>query len=385
MAISVLFLLTSQQIGSTYGDFNDTVQTNNVIGLCEVFPDSIEQLLVQFNEHVNKAVTLKASLKNYISSDGLSGVSGIEGMSLEELEIAEQEVSRQIASLHSNIEIVNEQLAANNQIWNEINTELNAAAAVLVPIGGYINNLAPNCLEIREKQFFNQLQSNLSQNEEVLSTSLKASVYGIIQYLTTINDINSPISYGVIDAVYQQMEVYTGDLLQPFPFLGTLNPPEGNISSELISTYESWNTEMNSFRDTATSGITNLENQQQLISQTRSKRFEEIEVARLEALEKAKKEEEQLALEKKQQQEAEDKAKAEEEAKLAETAPEEINEPEEPAIEPVNPESAEDPTISKDSPEEVQPQEKPLTDAPIPEPTEAPVAPSDPQNDKGGE
>lgn len=371
MAITVLFLSTSQQVGSTYGGFNDNAQTDITIGLCEVFPGSIKQMLAEFKEHVNKAVALKDSLKSYPISGSFSGVSGIEGMSLDELEIAAQEISAQLTALQSDVSGVDEQLATNSQIWNEINNELNAAATALLPIGGYMSYLDSNCLEIKDQQFFQELQSNLNQSG-VISESLNASLNGIIRYLTSINSPGIPFYTGVTSDVYGQMGLDEEALLKPFPSVATFHPPTGNISNELISSYEGLNSEMISFKEAASAGFTQLQGQLQLINQTRDKQLEALEQDRLKELEKLKREED-LVLKKKQAQDAEDKAKAEEAAKKEEAKKEEQSTPEA-----LKPETGEDLTTSKDAPKEEIPLEEVPLETPAPE-TIAPETPTKPE------
>lgn len=320
-------------------------------------------MLAEFNEHVNKAVALKDSLKSYPISGSFSSVSGVEGMSLEELEIANQEITLQLAALQSNLSGVDEQLATNSQIWNEINNELNTAANALLPIGGYMTYLDSNCLEIKDQQFFQELQSNLNQSG-VISESLSASLNGIIRYLTSINDIGIPFYTGVTSDVYGQMELGEDGLLQPFPAAVPFKPPSSNISSELISSYEGFNTEMNSFKESAALEFTQLQDQIQLINQTRDKKLEELEKSRLEELEQLKKDE-QIVLEKKQQQEAADKAKAEEAAKKEEEAKKE--EQPTPTPEASKPGTGEDLTTSKDAPKEEVPLENPVPETITPE------------------
>lgn len=393
MAVSVLFLTTSQQVGSTYGGFGATTQTTSTISFCEVFPNSVKGLLTELKDHIERANALKGSLQSYTPSGSLTDVSGIEGMSLDELDVAAQEISIQISALQSQIDGVNEQLATNSQIWNEINSELNAAAAVLFQIGGYMTSLDSNCLEIKDEQFFRELQSSLNQSG-VISESLNASLNGVIQYLNSIHDIGLPFASVVTSDVYGQPELRNEVFQQPLPFLISFNQPAGNISSELTSTYENLNTEMNSLKESAASGISNLQSQLQLISQAREQQLEALEKARLEALEQAKKEEERLALEKKEKQETEDKAKAEAEEKAkteatpptGEAAPENINkeQPEAPAT-PVDPEIGEEPTIPQDVPQQKVPQETPKAEDTTSSPPAATPAPSAPQQDKGGE
>ncbi|CQR51822.1 hypothetical protein [Paenibacillus riograndensis] len=310
MAVSVLLLYTSGQIGSTYGGFSSTAETAGTIGFCKVFPESVKQLLNELKDHLNAAAALKASLKNYTPQAGVPGISGVESMSLEELEIAEHEISRQMAELQSDLNAIDEQTAANNENWNLIHAEISAAAAVLVQIGGYMIDLDPNCLEIRDEQFFNELQSSVNQSG-VLSESFSASITGIVSYLRAIQNNTAPSPSTVNEAVYNQLHFSAEEPLQSLPVLTPFIQPPGDLSNELISSYGQLETELNSAREAVTADISGLELQQQLLSQTRSKRLEELEKARQEALEKAKKDEEAKLDHEKQQKEKEENAQAE--------------------------------------------------------------------------
>ncbi|OKQ00096.1 hypothetical protein A3849_02605 [Paenibacillus sp. P46E] len=379
----MLLLYASGQIGSTYGGFNGTAETVSTIGFCKVFPDSIKQLLSELNEHLNTAEALKATLKGYSSPSGLTGITGIGSMSLEELEIAEKEISKQVADLHSDLIAIEGQKAANTGIWNGIQAEINAAAAVLAQIGGYMIDLDPNCLEIRDKEFFDGLQNSLSQNS-VLSESFAASIAAIVHYLEAIQNGNTPLSITVNEAVYSPLDSIPEEPSQLFPIIAAFGQSPGELSVELVSTYDKLDAELNSAKDTATAGISGLEQQQQLIAQTRSKRLEEIEKARQEELAKAKKEEEaKLALEKQKKEDAE-KAKAE---LKATPEPEAVS-----AAAPDEPEASATPAPAGDN--QITPPNGDVTVAPTQEPqaTEPPItgpemtaSPSEPQLIKGGD
>lgn len=383
MAISVLLLYASGQIGSTYGGFNGTAETVSTIGFCKVFPDSIKQLLSELNEHLNTAEALKATLKGYSSPSGLTGITGIGSMSLEELEIAEKEISKQVADLHSDLIAIEGQKAANTGIWNGIQAEINAAAAVLAQIGGYMIDLDPNCLEIKDQEFFDGLQNSLSQNS-VLSESFAASIAAIVHYLEAIQNGNTPLSITVNEAVYSPLDSIPEEPSQLFPIIAAFGQSPGKLSVELVSTYDKLDAELNSAKDTATAGISGLEQQQQLIAQTRSKRLEEIEKARQEELAKAKKEEEaKLALEKQKEEDAE-KAKAE---LKATPEPEAVS-----TAAPDEPEASATPAPTGDN--QITPPNGDVTVAPTQEPqaTEPPLpgpemtaSPSEPQLIKGGD
>lgn len=302
MAISILLVCTSQQIGSTYGGFSETAEDASTITFCSVFPNTIVQQLSEIQEHVHKAVALMDSLKGYSFSGSTSAADGIEDMSLEELDAAEQGLASRLSALHSEVSTVNGQLNNNAQTWNELIKELNAAASALSVTYGYMLNLDPNCLEIKDEQFLNELQGSISQSG-VLSESLNASLNGVFHYLKSINDNDILFSRQVADAVYGPQNSLEEDLQQPFPFLVALQP-EGNISKELITVYEGFNAELNNALSSAASEISQLENQREMLSRVRTQRLTE-----LTELEKTKQAEEaKLALEQEKEQQAAESA-----------------------------------------------------------------------------
>lgn len=381
LVISLAFLCTSQQIGSTYGGFTDSSQTKSEIGFCAVFPASLKQQLLQFKGHVDAAALLAASLKDYSFNPDFQGAADIESMSLAELDAAEQQLTEQLTGLQSGLEQVNAGLNANLKIWNDIALEINAAAAELAVIGGYMANMDPNCLEIRDEQFFNEFENNLNQSG-VLSESLSASLNGIIEYLQSLHDPGIPYTVSVSDIVYGPQSFNRELPVQPFPFLIAVHQPGGNISDTLAAAYDGLSSSLNSLKNSAAAGITELQSQKQLISQTRSKRLEEMEQARL--AEQAKKDEEaQQALAKQQEAEAKDKAKAEEKAAAEAAArPETPEDPADPAGSGLQVPSATPAPAASETPE--------VTEAPVQEPqtTESPAPASDDsdsQQVKGGD
>ncbi|WP_379158106.1 hypothetical protein [Paenibacillus sp. sgz5001063] len=396
MAISVLLLYTSGQVGSTYGGFNGTAETVSTIGFCSVFPDSIKQLLNELEGHLQAAEALKATLKGYSSPSGLTGLSGIESMSLEELDLAENEISKQVTDLQSERSAIEGQQAANREIWNGIHAEISAAAAVVAQIGGYMIELDPNCMEIRDKQFFDEMQNSLSQSG-VLSESFTASIAAILRYLESIQNRNTPLSLTVNEAVYNPFNSSLEEPSELFPILTAFNQPKEELSIELMSAYDKLEAELNSAIETTTASISGLEQQQQLISQTRVKRLEEIEKARQEELDKAKLEEESKAALEKQQKEDEEKAKAEASSKPEASPTPEPKATPTPEASP-KPETVKEPeasaTPAPTAGDQITPPDGDVVEIPSEQPqaTESPMtgpqktaSPSEPQLNKGGD
>jgi hypothetical protein len=299
MALSVLLLYTSNQIGSTYGEYNTSQKQDTAVELCKVFPGQVEQLLQEFGGHLTRIAALKATLGSHSVTAVHGGPAAIEGLSLEELNDADAEASQQITAATSEIGALESQLSFNAGVWLEIMQEVASAARILVQIGGYMVNLEPNCMEIRDAQFFEEFQSSLSQSG-VLSESLVETLTGILNYLTSIHEIGGSLP----------PESPVGDLLEPsnqaflsqepiLTFIARAYAPQAEVSEELRTTYEQMNTEMSEAKNTLSSGIDQLRNQQAQIAEAKAK-----------LLEQARKEEEaRQAEEKKKQEEAAEKAK----------------------------------------------------------------------------
>lgn len=380
IAVSILLLYTSQQIGSTYGGFSDTAEETETLTFCSVFPSSVVQQLTEIKSHILKAVTLMNSLKGHSHAGSPADISGIEAMSLEELDAAEQALGSRLSALQSEMSDVTGQLNNNIQTWNELIRELNAVASALAVIGGYMLNLDSNCLEIKDEQILTDLQDSIAHSG-VLSESLNASLNGIIRYLKSIRDNDLFFTQQqVTDAVYGQSGALGKELQQSFPFLIAFQQ-DGQISNELTSIYEGFNNELNSALSSTSSEIARLEQQREVINQTRTRKLEEQE-----ALKKA--EEEKLVPKEEPKQEeapaAADDHPAATNAPGESGAPDDIK-PEQPVSTPeaVQPDTAPPATPVKPEPEALIPEASPAGHPASADP--AATEPPEAQNIKGGE
>ncbi|OBZ10606.1 hypothetical protein A8L34_18640 [Bacillus sp. FJAT-27264] len=299
MAISVLFLYTSNQIGSTYGDFNTSKQQNTTIELCKVFPGQIEKLLQELSGHIKRINELTASLSSHSVTLTLAGSAGIESLSLEELDHAAQETSQQIAAATDEIGVLEGQLSFNAGVWLEIMQEVASTARILSQIGGYMVNFEPNCLEIRDAQFFEEFQNSLSQSS-VLSESLVTTLNGILNYLVSIHEIGGSLPPESPVAALLEPNLPAFLTQEPIlTFMARAYVPQAEVSTELRSAYEQMNTELNEAKRSLASEIDTLKGQQNQIAEAKAKLLEQAR----------KEEEERQAQEKKQQEEAAEKAK----------------------------------------------------------------------------
>lgn len=400
MAVSVLILYTSNQIGSTYGEFNSSQKLDSSIELCSVFPGQIEQLLFEVGDHMTKIAELKASLGSYSVSD-FNDSPEIGGLSLEELDSTAQKITEQISAANSSINALDGQLSFNAGVWQQILHEASRTAELIAQIGGYMINLEPNCLEIRDAQFFQEFQIRVNQSG-VLSESIVDTLTGILRYLTSVHEIGGSIAPGDPWELAGQPNSDFSLPQEPIlAFISKAYTPEPNVSTELLSTYEQLNTEMVNSKSTLSSKLTSLHNQQAQIADTKALMLEQAQ----------KEEAERLELEKKKQEEAADKAKEEaieaakdkestkdpiqatpdpEATPVAETSPpnSEIMEPsnEVQVPESVLPEATPDSSGIPEESLEVEPVQVGMPSEPVElSPSATPAPPSDPDSSKGGE
>lgn len=362
MAVSVLIMYTSNQIGSTYGEYNTSQEQNTSIGLCSVFPGQIEQLLSEFSGHVRTIIELKSSLGSHIPSGNYNTPPISEELSAEELDQVSSEISEQIRLASDTVSALDTQLSFNAGIWQQILQEIGSAAAILHQLGGYMVNLEPNCLEIRDAQFFEQLQEGLHQSG-VLSESLTDTLTGIVHYLNTIHDLGGSLPTGNPDRVLLRQESFGFPAEEPiFSFMARAYNADPNVSSALQSSYDQLSAELTASRDNLSSTITTLQEQQVHIAEAK---------AALE--EKAKAEEaERLALEKQKQEEAEALKLEQEDTKNnppATSIPGEDKTIEEPAIE--APEGEKPAPAPSPDAEVTAPPATPAPESPLPEATPA--------------
>ncbi|AIQ55879.1 hypothetical protein PBOR_02050 [Paenibacillus borealis] len=314
VAVSVLIMYTSNQIGSTYGGFNTSQEQDTSIELCSVFPGQIEQLLSDFSGHIRTITQLKSSLGSHSTSGNYNAPPISEALSAEELDQVSSEISEQIRLASDTVSALDTQLSFNAGIWQQILQEIGSAAAILHQLGGYMVNLEPNCLEIRDAQFFEQLQEGLYQSG-VLSESLMDTLTGIVQYLNTIHDIGGSLPTGNPDRVLLRQESFGFPAEEPiFSFMARAYQADSDVSPALQSSYDQLSAELTASRDNLSSAITTLQEQQVQIAEAKTALEEKAKAEEAErlALEKAKAEEaERLALEKQKQDAADEALKQE--------------------------------------------------------------------------
>lgn len=275
MAVSVLVLYTSGQIGSTYGEYNTSLQQPSSIELCSVFPGQIEQLLSELSVHIHRIIELKSSLASHSTAGEFTAPADLSALSPDELDQAVELVAAQISSANSAIAAIDAQLNTNIGIWQQILQEASSAAAILHKAWGYMLQLEPNCLEIRDAQIFGQMQLDSAQSG-VLSEPLKNTYNEIVDYLSSIHTVGSALPPGNPDRglLGQEHSRFSGGsgLLD---FMAKAYEAQPDISAELQAAYEELNADLTATRSSLSSAISSLQNQQLEITDAKAKLQEE--------------------------------------------------------------------------------------------------------------
>lgn len=304
VAASVLLLYTSGQVGSTYGEYTTSQQQDSTIELCYVFPDQIEALLTAFAGHIQQILELKASLHTYSSTGNYSTPSGIHEMSSDELDQTAADISEKITAANSEMTLLDNQLSLNSGVWQQILQEVSSAAAILNQLGGYMVNLEPNCLEIRDAQALEQLQLTASHSG-ILSDALTGTLNGIVKYLSSIHQIGSTLPEGNPDRMLLRQESFGFPAEEPIiSFIAKAYDADSDVSDVLRATYEQLNTDLTATKSSLSSAVGSLQNQLTQIADAKVKLQEKALAEEKKRLEQEKKKQEEAAEALKQKEEA---------------------------------------------------------------------------------
>lgn len=262
MAVSLLVLYTSGQIGSTYGEYNTSLQQSSSIEFCPVFPGQIEQLLSELSGHIYRILELKSSLASHNPAGDYTGPADIAALSPDELDQTEELISARLSSANSAIAAIDGQLSINHAIWQQILQEASSAAAILYQTRNYMLKLEPNCLEIRDAHSFRQIQQNGGQSG-VLSEPLKDTYNEIVNDLSAIHAAGSVLPGGNPDrGILRQAESRFPEG-NPLPALmSEAYDAQPYVSAELQAAYEQLNTDLTSARSSLSAAVDRLQNQQ---------------------------------------------------------------------------------------------------------------------------
>lgn len=213
LLISSLLIYSTKQIGTTYGEFNSTQDTEGSFQTCRIFPAQIEELLSTVSGHLDRvnenrqliapvSVTVQvygnisaryeqeqvttvtdavyggeSTSPIYSVTDDVYGSGGGGSYDAESL-------AAQISVLASQLQAVQGQFNINQDALNLIDSEIAEGDRRLQELLGIMEELNSNCAEIRNVELLDEL-SGLSQ-QELLSQSMQEQIDAAIYYLRKV-------------------------------------------------------------------------------------------------------------------------------------------------------------------------------------------------------
>ncbi|WP_059041080.1 hypothetical protein [Paenibacillus rubinfantis] len=323
LILSTLLLWTSQQVGTTFGEFTSVREDNSEIKACRVFPSQIESQLALLAEHLDRAASLKGRLIGAtltraaidttlpISTPSLPDASvtapaapsatdavytgASESGSSEatpdfsaslQLESAADGLSSRISELNATIQQLQQQQALNQSIWQELVHELAAATAVIHGLLTSLNELEPNCAELTQTTLLDRI-ADLLKGSGLLSGPIRGTLQEILSFLRSIHQSGLARSTEGFAAVA---------FASPFTSLSTYGDLASNdpVSGEDLAYFHSVQASLESAISGLTAEISSLEAQRaQLLADAEAQRLAEIERLKQLEEEKAKEEAEQ--------------------------------------------------------------------------------------------
>ncbi|GJM78669.1 hypothetical protein HMSSN139_11650 [Paenibacillus sp. HMSSN-139] len=323
LILSTLLLWTSQQVGTTFGEFTSVREENSEIKACRVFPSQIESQLALLAEHLERASSIKGRLIGatltraaidtstpisapvlpdagvtapaspaapsatdavYSGGDGSGSSEATPDFSASlQLEAAADGLSARISELNATIQQLQQQLALNQSIWQELVQELAAATAVIQGLLTSLSELEPNCAELTQTTLLDRI-SDLLKGSGLLSGPLRGTLQEILSFLRSIHQSDLAVSTDGFAAV-AFASPFAGQLAYD---VSSLNDPVGG---EERAYFDSVQASLESAIGGLTAEISGLEAQRaQLLAEAEAQRLAEIE--RLKQLEEAKAKEE---------------------------------------------------------------------------------------------
>lgn len=334
MALSTLLFYASQQVGTTYGEFNSFKEDLTGIQACEIFPEKIESLLTDLNNSLQQASDYKRSLqsdsvtyatyeetwsawapRNHTVTSSTYGEDEPADSAGSDLETAAGDISGQIDKLSDQLKNLQLIYDSNRIAWDHLSEEMAASSAIALDLLQHIQLSQPNCVEIKQASLLSSIGNRLNQSQ-FLSDSLRDSLNSILVFLQKIYDTGLELdrlpyqSSNRIEGIY----IFEGYAASGDP-----------VSQELLSYY-------NGLQQSLSSSITNLSSDILKLEGLRETLLEAAEAQRLAEEERMKQFELEQAkrLEQEQQELQELQELQEQQEQELSQAPEE-QQPEQPA------------------------------------------------------
>ncbi len=335
MVLSTLLIYASQQVGTTYGEFNSSKEDYTGIQACEIFPERIESLLTDLNTRLEQASAYKNSLQpvtvtyatyeatwsswavsNHTVTSSTYGESESAAPGGMDPATAADSVSGQIDELTGQLKNLQLIYDSNRNTWDQLTREMAASSAINLDLLQLIRQSQPNCVEIKQASLLGSIGNRLNQ-PQFLSVSLRDSLNDILVFLQKIYDAGLELdrlpylSSNRIEGVY----IFDGVSVSGDP-----------VSQELLSYYNGMQQSMSSSMTNLSSDILKLEGlRASLLEAAEAQERAEAEAAKQLELEEAIRLEQEQQEQQEEQQQEQVEQPAGTESGNAETPPGENN------------------------------------------------------------
>lgn len=268
---------TSQQIGTTYGEFVSYKENFTGLESCRIFPQNIENLLADLNNRLERASFYSESLlqitvtdATYVAPTGLPAAETVTDSTYGTPISAPSDVSvtsstyggggettatsstynasEQIEALSNRLQHIQWISTNVEQIWNRISEELAAAREIASELVRWLGTAHPNCVEIGQVSLLDELVL-FSNEQNLLSDSMKTFFRDTHIYLRQIYDTGLELN---------RSPVMTGNQIEQIDAFGGSGVDGDPVSTELWAYYRELEEKLTASIDTLTSNISNL-------------------------------------------------------------------------------------------------------------------------------
>lgn len=182
--VFLLFIMTASQAGTTFGNFTATAEVTGEIGICSVFPDEVDQLLGQAEQHVREGDAEYADISGYTGSlDEAAGNLDLSTVSDEQLGTLGDGINSQISDIAEMLNRLAERSSTNVSAWEDAQGELHSSSVILTELSDYMSSVSLNCLTPRDPSVLSSFLALMNESS-IASEALESRAREIYEALS---------------------------------------------------------------------------------------------------------------------------------------------------------------------------------------------------------
>jgi hypothetical protein len=182
--VFLLFIMMASQVGTTFGNFIAKAEVTGEIGICSVFPNEVEQLLGQAEQHVREGDAEYADISGYTGLlDEAAGDLDLSTVSDEQLGTLGDGINSQISGIAGKLNRLDERSSTNVSAWEDAQGELHSSSVVLTELSDYMSSVNLNCLTPRDQSVLSSFLASIN-GSSVASEALESRAREIYEALS---------------------------------------------------------------------------------------------------------------------------------------------------------------------------------------------------------